>query len=122
MTQSPCDVIAGALVKVPTESEFVTLSLFGGNLANRRLIAEHVFAALAAAGYSVVPTAEYEDLRGRSTGEPEVRARLAAYAIGIANPVIERDPTGRARGGIIKGGQIVELSLVDRHATEVRRG
>src|SRR5579863_5699945 len=41
---------------------------------------------------------------------------LRAYSVGIANPTIERDMTGKARGGIIKGGKIVELSLVDRPA------
>ena len=41
---------------------------------------------------------------------------LRAYSVGIANPTIERDMTGKARGGIIKGGKIVEISLVDRPA------
>ena len=41
---------------------------------------------------------------------------LRAYSVGIANPTIERDVTGKARGGIIKGGKIVEISLVDRPA------
>lgn len=41
---------------------------------------------------------------------------LRAYSVGIANPTIERDITGKARGGIIKAGKIVELSLVDRPA------
>jgi phage head maturation protease len=41
---------------------------------------------------------------------------LRAYSVGIANPTIERDMTGKARGGIIKNGKIVELSLVDRPA------
>ena len=41
---------------------------------------------------------------------------LRAYSVGIAAPVIERDMTGKARGGIIKGGKIVEVSLVDSPA------
>jgi hypothetical protein len=41
---------------------------------------------------------------------------LRAYSVGIANPTIERDLTGKARGGIIKSGKIVEISLVDRPA------
>src|SRR5579863_1685238 len=41
---------------------------------------------------------------------------LRAYSVGIANPTIERDVTGKARGGIIKSGKIVEISLVDRPA------
>lgn len=41
---------------------------------------------------------------------------LTAYSIGIMNPVIKRDPTGRASGGIICGGEIGELSIVDRPA------
>jgi hypothetical protein len=43
---------------------------------------------------------------------------LTAYSVGIARPVIERDVTGKARGGIITGGQIVEISLVDRPANK----
>src|SRR6185437_3856994 len=43
---------------------------------------------------------------------------LTAYSVGIARPEIVSDPTGRARGGIIRGGQIVELSLVDRPANK----
>src|SRR5208282_3096656 len=39
---------------------------------------------------------------------------LTAYSIGIARPVIKHDPTGRARGGIIVGGELAELSIVDR--------
>lgn len=39
---------------------------------------------------------------------------LRAYSVGIARPVIKRDPTGKARGGIITGGSLVELSIVDR--------
>jgi len=39
---------------------------------------------------------------------------LRAYSVGIAAPVIKRDPTGKARNGIIMGGQLVELSIVDR--------
>lgn len=41
---------------------------------------------------------------------------LRAYSVGIASPTIERDVTGKARGGVIKGGKIVEISLVDRPA------
>lgn len=44
---------------------------------------------------------------------------LTAYSVGIARPLIERDPV--ARGGRIKGGPgtaIVELSLVDRPANK----
>ena len=44
------------------------------------------------------------------------KGHLRAYSIGIAKPVIERDVTGKARGGIIKGGQIMEVSLVDSPA------
>lgn len=41
---------------------------------------------------------------------------LRAYSVGISHPVIKRDPTGRARGGIICGGELSELSIVDRPA------
>jgi len=41
---------------------------------------------------------------------------LRAYSVGISRPVIERDITGKARGGLIKGGVLSELSLVDRPA------
>jgi hypothetical protein len=41
---------------------------------------------------------------------------LRAFSIGIKNPVIRRDPSGRAAGGIICGGELVELSIVDRPA------
>ena len=41
---------------------------------------------------------------------------LTAYSVGIARPQIVRDAV--ARGGRIKGGQIVELSLVDRPANK----
>lgn len=44
------------------------------------------------------------------------RKHLRAFSIGITKPLIVRDPTGRARGGIIKGGEIAEISLVDRPA------
>lgn len=44
------------------------------------------------------------------------KGHLRAFSVGIARPVIERDPSGRARGGIIKGGRIVEVSLVDSPA------
>jgi hypothetical protein len=46
------------------------------------------------------------------------KGALRAYSVGIARPVIERDITGKARGGVITGGQIVELSLVDRPANK----
>ena len=39
---------------------------------------------------------------------------LTAYSIGISRPVIKHDPTGKARGGIIMGGELAELSIVDR--------
>lgn len=41
---------------------------------------------------------------------------LQAYSVGISNPRIVRDPT--ARGGRIVGGDIHELSLVDRPANK----
>jgi phage head maturation protease len=44
---------------------------------------------------------------------------LRAYSVGISKPVIRRDTTGKARGGIITGSdetEIAELSLVDRPA------
>jgi hypothetical protein len=41
---------------------------------------------------------------------------LRAYSVGIARPQIVRD--ARARGGLIKGGQVVEISLVDRPANK----
>jgi hypothetical protein len=44
------------------------------------------------------------------------KGHLRAYSVGIARPVIERDMTGKARGGIIRGGELAELSLVDRPA------
>lgn len=54
------------------------------------------------------------------TAKKLVRAGiLRAYSVGIAHPVIERDMTGKARGGIIKGNdltEICEISLVDRPA------
>jgi phage head maturation protease len=43
---------------------------------------------------------------------------LTAYSVGIMRPVIERDPTGKARGGIIRSGELAELSLVDRPANK----
>jgi hypothetical protein len=43
---------------------------------------------------------------------------LRAYSVGIAEPVIERDMTGKAPGGRITAGRIVELSLVDRPANK----
>jgi hypothetical protein len=44
------------------------------------------------------------------------RGHLRAFSVGIARPVIERDISGKARGGVIKGGKIVEVSLVDSPA------
>jgi hypothetical protein len=41
---------------------------------------------------------------------------LTAYSVGISYPQVKPDPTGRAIGGIIYGGTISELSLVDRPA------
>jgi hypothetical protein len=41
---------------------------------------------------------------------------LRAYSVGIARPHIVRD--GTARGGRITGGQVVEISLVDRPANK----
>jgi len=46
------------------------------------------------------------------------KGALRAYSVGIARPTIERDPTGKARGGIITGGELVEISLVDRPANK----
>lgn len=43
---------------------------------------------------------------------------LRAYSVGISRPVIARDAAGKARGGIIKGGEIFEVSLVDRPANK----
>lgn len=43
---------------------------------------------------------------------------LRAYSVGIARPTIERDITGKARGGIITDGTLVEISLVDRPANK----
>lgn len=43
---------------------------------------------------------------------------LRAYSVGIARPTIERDVTGKARGGIITDGTLVEISLVDRPANK----
>ena len=45
-----------------------------------------------------------------------LRKHLRAFSVGIAKPLIVRDTTGKARGGIIKGGEIAEISLVDRPA------
>lgn len=39
---------------------------------------------------------------------------LTAYSVGISRPVIKHDPSGRARGGIIAGGEFAEISVVDR--------
>lgn len=43
---------------------------------------------------------------------------LRAYSVGISQPVIKRDPSGRAPGGIICGGELSELSIVDRPANK----
>lgn len=43
---------------------------------------------------------------------------LTAYSVGIARPVITRDPSMKARGGIVTGGSLAELSLVDRPANK----
>lgn len=43
---------------------------------------------------------------------------LRAYSVGIIDPVIKRDPSGRAPGGIICGGTLAELSVVDRPANK----
>lgn len=46
---------------------------------------------------------------------------LRAFSVGISRPKIDPDPTGKALGGIIRGGpdtQIVEVSLVDRPANK----
>lgn len=45
-----------------------------------------------------------------------VKGHLRAFSVGIARPLIVRDVTGKARGGIIKGGELAEISLVDRPA------
>jgi hypothetical protein len=39
---------------------------------------------------------------------------LTAYSVGVSNPLIKSDPSGRARNGIICGGQISELTICDR--------
>jgi hypothetical protein len=44
------------------------------------------------------------------------KGHLRAFSVGISAPTIERDMKGKARGGIIKGGRIVEVSLVDSPA------
>ena len=44
------------------------------------------------------------------------RKHLRAFSVGIARPLIVNDVTGKARGGIIKGGELAEISLVDRPA------
>lgn len=46
------------------------------------------------------------------------KGALRAYSIGVRNPVIKTDFQGKATGGIITGGEIVELSLVDRPANK----
>lgn len=46
---------------------------------------------------------------------------LRAFSVGISNPIIDRDMTGKAAGGIIRGGpetSIFEVSLVDRPANK----
>jgi len=44
------------------------------------------------------------------------KGALRAFSVGIARPTIVNDVTGKARGGVIKGGELVEVSLVDRPA------
>ena len=44
------------------------------------------------------------------------KGHLRAFSVGIAKPLIVRDTTGKARNGIIKGGELAEISLVDRPA------
>ena len=44
------------------------------------------------------------------------KGHLRAFSVGIAKPLIVRDATGKARNGIIKGGELAEISLVDRPA------
>jgi len=44
------------------------------------------------------------------------KGHLRAFSVGIAKPLIVRDVTGKARNGIIKGGELAEISLVDRPA------
>ncbi|MGB7599292.1 MAG: hypothetical protein WBM24_03220 [Candidatus Sulfotelmatobacter sp.] len=39
---------------------------------------------------------------------------LTSYSLGVSHPVIKRDPSGRARNGIICGGEVAELTLCDR--------
>src|SRR5271154_407183 len=46
------------------------------------------------------------------------KGALRAYSVGIARPTIERDVTGKARGGIITAGSLAEVSLVDRPANK----
>lgn len=41
---------------------------------------------------------------------------LRAWSVGISNPVITRDPSGKAVGGIVTNGELCEVSLVDRPA------
>ncbi len=38
---------------------------------------------------------------------------LRAYSVGLSRPVIERDVTGKARGGIITSAVVTEVSVVD---------
>lgn len=56
------------------------------------------------------------------TAQRLVRAgALRAFSVGIAHPVIERDMSGKARGGIIRGNEktsICEISLVDSPANK----
>lgn len=41
---------------------------------------------------------------------------LRAYSLGIVNAHVRRDPTGRATGGIIDGGSVLELTVCDSPA------
>lgn len=38
---------------------------------------------------------------------------LKAFSVGIAAPIIKRDPSGRAPGGIVTGGTLLEVSVCD---------
>ncbi len=60
MTATPRDVIAEAITSTK-DGRHVTL-LVQHSLHGRRLIAQHALDALGGAGYTVLPTAEYEEL------------------------------------------------------------
>jgi hypothetical protein len=62
---------------------------------------------------------ELEGLIVEDTAKKLVKNRvLRAWSVGIDEPVIKRDPTGKAPGGIIVGGRLAEVSLVDRPANK----